>query len=263
MLTAMSISCIFSERITASDTSQKEVEELQKEVEELKKTIEQLTEENTGLKEQVEKLQSETMGETEAPAPELPENVADADTKTEYSDKSTVLLVQQTLNKLGYNCGSADGVAGAKTRDQITAYETDNGLTVNGVITDQLLESMGIADKVAAEAKKEAEKASYSSDYSYEQLARNPDNYIGEKMKFTGKVLQAQTGDTCYLRLAINSDYDKVIFVTYDKNLIDYRILEDDKVTIYGNSMGDYSYEAVSGATITIPWLWASIIELK
>lgn len=34
-------------------------------------------------------------------------------------------------------------------------------------------------------------------------------------------------------------------------------------ITIYGTSWGLYSYEAVSGATITIPWLEAAIIEMN
>lgn len=242
------------------DGSAQQIEELQKQLEELQSTVNQLTEENASLKEQLEGAGEQ---ETEAPAPELPENVAKADTNTEYTDKSTVLLVQQTLNNLGYNCGSADGVAGSKTKEQINAYEKDNGLTVNGTVTDQLLESLGIADKVAEEAKKEAEKKDYSSDFSYKQLARNPDSYIGEKVKFSGKVLQAETGDTCYMRLAINSNYDTIIFVTYAKDTIDYRLLEDDKVTIYGSCLGDYSYKAVSGATITLPWIDAKMIELN
>ena len=174
--------------------SAQQIEELQKQLEELQSTVNQLTEENESLKEQLEGAGEQ---ETEAPAPEVPENVANADTNTEYTDKSTVLLVQQTLNNLGYNCGSADGVAGSKTKEQINAYEKDHGLTVNGAVTDQLLESLGIADKVAEEAKKEAEKKDYSSDFSYKQLARNPDSYIGEKVKFSGKVLQGTLQQVC------------------------------------------------------------------
>ena len=51
----------------------------------------------------------------------------------------------------------------------------------------------------------------------------------------------------------MNSSYDTVIFVTYDKDLLSYRLLDDDIVTVYGTSLGVYSYEAVSGATITLP----------
>lgn len=49
---------------------------------------------------------------------------------------------------------------------------------------------------------------------------------------------------------------------TYDKDLLGYRLLEDDVITVYGTACSTYSYKAVSGATITIPWLHADIIEM-
>ena len=54
-----------------------------------------------------------------------------------------------------------------------------------------------------------------------------------------------------------------MIFVTYPKGIIDYRLLEGDIVSVYGTCMGVYSYEAVSGATITIPWIHADNIEMQ
>ena len=48
-----------------------------------------------------------------------------------------------------------------------------------------------------------------------------------------------------------------------DKTVVNYRLLEDDYVTIYGKANGVYSYEAVSGATITIPWIQADMIDLQ
>lgn len=181
----------------------------------------------------------------------------------EYKDATTARITQQALNDAGYNCGTPDGIAGAKTTEAINAYQTAKGITVNGKITDELLKSLGIKEKVQAAIEAEGKKNEYGSDYTYEQLARNPDTYVMKKMKFTGKVLQAETGNICYMRLAINSNYDTVLFVTYDKDVLDYRLLEDDIVTIYGASLGVYSYEAVSGATITLPWIEADMIELQ
>ena len=132
------------------------------------------------------------------------------------------------------------------------------------MITDELLNALGVGEEIKAQAEREAKKANYSTDYSYEQLARNPDSYKGDLVKFSGKVLQAETSsDVSYLRLAINSDFNTVLFVTYNSDVVNYRLLEDDYVTIYGESLGVYSYEAVSGATITIPWVNADIIELQ
>ena len=235
-------------------TTEQQTEDLQKENEELRSQIESLMKELEELKGQQTEEESK---------PELPENVTNADATVQYSDKSTVKIVQEALNAAGYNCGTPDGVAGAKTTEQINRYETEKGLVVNGIITDQLLESLGIAEKLEEQAKIEAEKASYSGDYTYEQLARNPDTYMGGKIRLSGKVLQVIEGTDSHLRVAMNSNYDTVILVSYDKDKLSYRLLEDDMVTIYGTSQGVYSYEAVSGATITIPWVNADIVDLQ
>lgn len=181
----------------------------------------------------------------------------------EYKDATTIRIVQQALNEAGYNCGNPDGVAGSGTASAITQYQTDKGLTVNGLVTDELVQSLGVVEKVQEAVEFEQSKAEYRTDITYDQMARTPDTYITEKIQISGKVLQAETSDNlCYARVAINSDYDTVVFVTYDKDLLGYRLLEDDQIRVYGTSYGVYSYEAVNGATITIPWLMADMIEM-
>lgn len=240
---------------TDSGTLEDQLAKVTKERDELKAKVDELTKEVEELKNgQAESAESK---------PELPDNVAGADTTVTYSDAATVRLVQQALNAAGYNCGNPDGVPGAKTAEQISAYETAKGLTVNGAVTDQLLQSLGIADQVAAQAKQEAQKGQYSTDYSYQQLARNPDAYLNQKVKFSGEVLQADNGDPSYIRLAVNSDYDSVLFVTFDPDIIDYNLLENDQVTVYGVDLGEYTYETVLGASVTIPWVQADMIEIS
>lgn len=234
------------------ETLESEKAELESEVEDLKAQVETLTAENAALK-------AGTEAETETETEEIKTETVG----TVYTDKAVTKVVQEALNAAGFNCGTPDGIAGAKTAEAISAYEKEKGINVNGVITDELLDSLGVGEEIKAQAEKEAKKASYSADYSYEQLARNPDSYKGDLVKFTGKVLQAETGDISYMRLAINNDYNTVLFVTYDSSVVNYRLLEDDKVVVYGVSEGVYSYEAVSGATITIPWVNADIIELQ
>ena len=126
------------------------------------------------------------------------------------------------------------------------------------------------AEKAAKEEKEAAEKAAaeaekakgYETGITYDQLARNPDDYKGKLVKFSGKVLQVMEGGSEHkIRLAVNSDYDTVILVGYDPTIISSRILDDDKITIYGTSAGVYSYESTGGATITIPAVLADKIE--
>lgn len=101
-------------------------------------------------------------------------------------------------------------------------------------------------------------------EYSYKKIFRNPDTYKGKQAKFTGKVLQVRESSGFYiLRVATSGNYDNVIYVTYSTDSKASRILEDDRVTIYGTLTGLESYEAVSGATITIPRISAEYIDVK
>ena len=257
-------------RLSALEEKNKELES---QYNDLKEENDSLKKKNKKLKKQVKELQAsqnesdtettqeETTSAADAEVTEVPtENTQPV---TEYKDATTIRIVQQALNEAGYNCGTPDGLIGGKTTEAITAYQTQKGIMVNGLVTDELLQSLGVVEKVQEAVKAEASKGEYNSGYTYDQLARNPDTYKGQKIKITGKVLQAETSDsTCYARIAMNSNYDTVIFVTYDAKLLGYRLLEDDQVAVYGKSYGVYSYEAVSGATITIPWIHADIIEM-
>ncbi len=46
---------------------------------------------------------------------------------------SVVKALQQRLNELGYNCGTADGIFGAGTEEAVRRFQRVNGLTVDGV----------------------------------------------------------------------------------------------------------------------------------
>ncbi len=106
-------------------------------------------------------------------------------------------------------------------------------------------------------------KAEYSTEYSYNTIARDSNSYKDQKVRFRGKVLQE--GDSGsgvnYIRLAVDSNYDTVLFVTYTSDQVSVRILDDDIITVYGTVVGDYSYETVMGATVTLPWVNSDIID--
>ncbi len=242
----------------ASDPSDAEekVATLESEKTALEERVTQLESENAELQEQLDALQNP---ETEAQTESSTEIVG-----TPYTDSATVQIVQQALNDAGFDCGNPDGKAGAKTEAALREYQQSKGINVNGVITDELLEAMGVADQVSEAAKLEASKAEYSSDYSYNTIARDAESYKETKVKFRGKVLQEGSfgiDGMNYIRLAVDSNYDTVLFVTYTTDQVTGRILEDDILTIYGTVIGDYSYETVMGATITLPWVLSQIID--
>ena len=266
----------------STDSSNDErVSALEKENEELKNQITVLQEENEKLKEQLAQYSEEETqqsAENSVEVLEASEEVTsdfsttdnievDEEPKTliEYTDSVTIRKVQELLNAVGFNCGTPDGIAGNNTKKAISDYQELKGITVTGTVTDELLESLGIAEEVKKAAELEASKSTYDSSYTYDQLARNPDTYIGKMAKISGKVLQVgDAGDNYkYARVAKDSNYDTVIFVTYDKSLLNFNILDDDIIDVYGICMGDYSYETVMRSTITIPWIAADIIELR
>lgn len=119
-----------------------------------------------------------------------------------------------------------------------------------------------LAAEEEARKQEEKEKMGYETGITYDNLARNPDDYNGEKVKFTGKVLQVMEGDTeNQIRLAVNSDYDTVLYCGYSPSIVSSRILEDDIITIYGTSVGTISYESTLGGTITIPGVFVDKID--
>lgn len=112
-------------------------------------------------------------------------------------------------------------------------------------------------------AKKEAkEKEKYNSGTTYEQLSRNPDDNVGAYVKFTGTVLQALEDDSSIdIRLAVDGNSDKTVYCVYYKKDLPSRILEDDTITVYGQSTGLISYNTVLGSKITIPGILVDKID--
>lgn len=45
-----------------------------------------------------------------------------------------VKKLQESLNKLGFNCGTADGIFGPKTEAAVKAFQKANGLAVDGIV---------------------------------------------------------------------------------------------------------------------------------
>lgn len=120
-----------------------------------------------------------------------------------------------------------------------------------------------IAEQKAAEETAEAETAAllaeeeakgYETGITYDNIARNPDDFLGKKVKFTGKVIQLIEGTTSnQIRLAINNDYNQVVLCEYYSSIVESRVLEDDIITIYGTSVGTISYQSTMGGQITVP----------
>lgn len=99
---------------------------------------------------------------------------------------------------------------------------------------------------------------------NYEDYARHVSLHDQEKVTVSGKVLQALEGSKVNsIRLAVDSDSNKVIYVTADPSLVSMRVLEDDSITVRGTYTGLYTYSSVRGGDITIPSLSADSLQIK
>lgn len=103
---------------------------------------------------------------------------------------------------------------------------------------------------------------------AYEDLARNPENYKGQNLKFKGEVIQCdqEYGTSYYARVNVTLDeydfYTDTIYVTFEIPEGADKILEDDIVELYGICQGAETYTSIFGEQITLPSLEALYVEL-
>lgn len=166
-------------------------------------------------------------------------------------------LVSETVEATGHTPSDEWQVV-----EQATSTSAGKRAKVCKVCGEQLeTESYELSDE-----EKEATFKDECQSYTYEQIARNPDDYIGEKAKFTGEVIQSmQEGNSYTLRVSITKSdwgYEDPILVSYTAKQGESRILEDDIVDIYGLLGGTYTYETVMGNKLTVPLLNALYIDI-
>ncbi|MED0986681.1 hypothetical protein P4T53_18250 [Bacillus paramycoides] len=65
------------------------------------------------------------------------------------------------------------------------------------------------------------------------------------------------------LRVAVNGNYDKVLYVAYKSDIINSRVLENDNVTIKGKSAGIYTYKSTMGGEISVPAMLVEKIDIN
>ena len=122
------------------------------------------------------------------------------------------------------------------------------------------LEEEEEAKKKEEEQKKleEEEKAKkgYDTGITFDQLAREPDKYTKEKVKFYGKIIQTIEEDgKVIIRLIVDGESSQVIVGLYDKKLVSVRLLEGDWITIYGVSYNLYTYIGAGGTQVSAPFI--------
>ncbi len=117
--------------------------------------------------------------------------------------------------------------------------------------------------KVSSEAKKYSEedyKAACRT-ISYEDIARDKEALDGEKVTFTGEVIQVMDD---FFRVDITKTdygYTDTILFDLDTDKLKENILEGDVVTVWGESKGFYTYTSVINQEVTVPFVRAVYIQ--
>ena len=143
----------------------------------------------------------------------------------------------------------------------------------NNIVVTNVAEEKRIAEQEAEEKRKQQEELEFKAScqtYTFEQMARNPENFKGTNVKVTGEVVQALYGTSGVdLRVNITKEgtyttyYTDTIYVVYYPESGEDKILEGDVITIYGTSQGDYTYTSTLGASINLPLVYGKYIELN
>ena len=109
-------------------------------------------------------------------------------------------------------------------------------------------------ERIEAEEKAKAEKEKYNTGITTRDIARDRNGLEGSLVKFSGKIIQVINGKlTTQYRMAVNDDYDQIIFIEIANDKLESNILEDDYITIEGVSVGNITYTTIFGAEQTIP----------
>lgn len=183
------------------------------------------------------------------------------DISLEFADRSIinglddggVVTVCGAVSKVSTILGSSNvTIADCKLigRGEIEA-ELEGAKDEQIILAEQIKKDREI--EIATAAAKEKEE--YSADcitVDYTDVARNPGNYKGTKIKIAGKVMQVSEGffDTVTMRIDCGGN---IWYVTYTRPEGESRILEGDYITAYGECDGVETYTSVVGSSVTIP----------
>lgn len=160
-----------------------------------------------------------------------------------------------------YQDGSQEEVEGWKVKEAVS-LKADQ--TAKVTIT---YEGKSCTLEVACSTMSKAVYMSKCKTVSYKELARNPQKYEGQMIKFTGEVFQVQEGFINIYLISVTHKgygfYDDNVYVSYLSLGDETRVLEDDIVTFYGVFQGLKTYTTVRGDSRTIPEVTAKYIVLK
>lgn len=135
-----------------------------------------------------------------------------------------------------------------------------------GVLASAKSDVNAVQKKVAqieAVAAEESEFREDATTIDYGQLIKNPSAYKGEKVVYTGQVLQIQEeGGFGFMLLSVTDEgygfWTNNIWVEFEQRT---GIAEEDIITVYGTIIGSEEYETQAGGSTYVPKMRAKYIE--
>lgn len=161
---------------------------------------------------------------------------------------------------------NSDKDTAASSSSSSQATKKSSSVDQSSLSSSKAKDSSEKAESISREASSEAAEKdpnSYNTGITYDQIARSPEDYKGKKMQFTGRVIQVmEDDDETEIRLAVDGNSDNIILVGFNPDILSgSRVLEDDLVTISGESVGTISYKSTMAGKITVPAIAANIIN--
>lgn len=171
--------------------------------------------------------------------------------RSEIDKKAKICPRCQKKQGSGCGCATFAVIAAIALSIMVVKYvEPDTNPSSNETVQSEAVQMSEADFKAACKALK------------YEEIARPKDCLKGEKVTFTGEIIQATSGT---YRMNVTKGeyglYDDTVLFTIDESTLSENILEDDIVTIWGESEGPYTYKAVLGNEITVPKIKVAYIE--
>lgn len=240
VLTSALVACLLFSGCSSEETvSKQQYDEVVTQNQDLEQQV-------SDLNAQIDEIKQQTL------IPQLKEEAA-AVTKAISSIGEVTLEKEKTISSVEqqYNALREDA------KQYVTNYDI---LTTAKERISQLRTSQTDAEKA------QEYKSSCTAGYSYTELARDPNTYVGKNAKFTGKVIQVSEGlGSTVMRVDVTQgkySWDDTLYVTYTPKDGESRILEDDIITIYGEMQPLKTYTTVMGASVSIPAIDAKYIEI-
>ncbi|SFK95615.1 hypothetical protein [Salinicoccus halodurans] len=138
--------------------------------------------------------------------------------------------------------------------EEVEETEEKTEESTNETVAAEESEADELEEEIEEPTDDSFDPADYQTGIEMAELERRPDDFIGQKFMYEGKIVQVMEDEpyTAY-RVAVNDDYDRIAYIQMFSSTLEQRYLKDDYITFYGHYEGLLNYETVIGGEQTVP----------